>query len=461
MEIDKTTYFDLSVFQTGDEDSVFKKINFTRTSGGRDELEYLLHHPYHQLQKILDTQASLRWIQAREAHWPARITNGTLMVIEKFYTYNFDPIPKSASFFDALMYKFLHGADFSMLKYSVAHFIDFFQGMDQFLSHFLSEETPPILRELLLEARSKMEEGGRIVAMAKEVPLPETGGVHGESPSVKMPWHQVIDIGHFVLYRFKSSIQELIHIYNRLDAYYGMAKATEVLGLRFPTIREQETPIVKVKGLYHLLLKKPVPYNLQLDYQNNFLFLTGANMAGKSTFIKAVGISVFLAHVGMGVPAAEMELSLFDGLLSNIQVQDNILKGESYFYNEVQRIKSTVLKVSDGRKWLILIDELFKGTNIEDAMNCSSAVIRGLLKVKSSLFILSTHLYEIGEGLTVYPNIAFRYFETSTDGDQLLFSYQLKEGISNDRLGYLILKREKVVEMLEQIPENPHPLSVK
>jgi DNA mismatch repair ATPase MutS len=76
-----------------------------------------------------------------------------------------------------------------------------------------------------------------------------------------------------------------------------------------------------------------------------------------------------------------------------------------------------------------------------------------LLKVKSSLFILSTHLYEIGEGLAVYPNIAFRYFETATEGDQLIFSYQLKEGISNDRLGYLILKREKVVEMLEHIPE--------
>jgi DNA mismatch repair protein MutS len=440
MEIDKTTYFDLSVFQTGDEDSVFKKINFTRTSGGRDELEFLLHHPYHHLQKILDTQSSLRWIQEREQDWPTRITNGTIMVMEKYYTYNFDPIPKSPSLFDALGYKLFHSADFSMLRYSVGHFIDFFRGLDQILVRFLGEETPPILKELLSEARAKMNDETIVKILAAP-----TG--------TEMPWHQILDIGHFALYRFKSSMLELIRIYHRLDAYYGMAKATEALGLHFPVVREQATPIVKVKGLYHLLLKRPVPYNLQLDYHNNFLFLTGANMAGKSTFIKAVGISVFLAHVGMGVPAAEMELSLFDGLLSNIQVQDNILKGESYFYNEVQRIKNTVLKVSDGKKWLILIDELFKGTNIEDAMNCSSAVIKGLLKVKSSLFILSTHLYEIGEGLTVYPNIAFRYFETATEGDQLLFSYQLKEGISNDRLGYLILKREKVVEMLEQIPE--------
>ena len=174
-------------------------------------------------------------------------------------------------------------------------------------------------------------------------------------------------------------------------------------------------------------------------------------MAGKSTFIKAVGCAVFLAHLGMGVPAQEMELSIFDGLLSNINVVDNIIKGESYFFNEVQRIRNTILKINDGGKWLVLIDELFKGTNVQDAMKCSSAVIKGLIRIKNSLFILSTHLYEIGEEMKQYSNISFRYFETAVTEDQLEFSYQLKEGISNDRIGYLILKREKVVELLEKL----------
>jgi DNA mismatch repair ATPase MutS len=174
-------------------------------------------------------------------------------------------------------------------------------------------------------------------------------------------------------------------------------------------------------------------------------------MAGKSTLIKSVGTAVFLAHIGMGVPAKNMKLSLFDGLLSNINVTDNLLKGESYFYNEVHRIKSTVEKISDGRKWLILIDELFKGTNVEDAMKCSTTVIKGLLKMKNSLFILSTHLYEIGDELKIFPNIRFNYFETLVKGDQLFFNYQLKEGISVDRLGYFILKKEGVVELLEKL----------
>jgi len=98
-------------------------------------------------------------------------------------------------------------------------------------------------------------------------------------------------------------------------------------------------------------------------------------MAGKSTFIKAVGTAVFLAHLGMGVPAKEMQLSLFDGILSNINVVDNIAKGESYFFNEVQRIKNTIIKINNKNKWLVLIDELFKGTNVQDAMKCSSTVI--------------------------------------------------------------------------------------
>jgi DNA mismatch repair ATPase MutS len=132
-------------------------------------------------------------------------------------------------------------------------------------------------------------------------------------------------------------------------------------------------------------------------------------------------------------------------------VVDNLIKGESYFYNEVQRVKNTILQINNQKRWLVLIDELFKGTNVEDAMKCSSAVVKGLIKIKTSLFILSTHLYEIGEELKIYPNISFKYFETQVQDGQLLFNYQLRDGISNDRLGYLILAREGVVDLLNKL----------
>ena len=259
-----------------------------------------------------------------------------------------------------------------------------------------------------------------------------------------------LTFGHYLLYHFKEKTRQLVDIFHQLDAYYSMAMAVKKLRLTFPTITRSEQPFIEGKKLYHPLLKQAVSYDVTMNPEGNFIFLTGANMAGKSTFIKAVGISVYLAHTGMGVPAENLSLSLFDGLLSNIQVEDNISKGESYFYNEVQRIKKTIDKINDGRNWLILIDELFKGTNVQDAMKCSTAVVEGLRKMTNTLFILSTHLYEIGEDLKKYPNIRFYYFETDTSNGQLTFSYQLIEGISNDRLGYLILKREGVVDMLEE-----------
>jgi DNA mismatch repair ATPase MutS len=262
---------------------------------------------------------------------------------------------------------------------------------------------------------------------------------------------QVIYFGHFIRQRFKTAMVSLIDIHNRLDAWFSMATAVQRYQLSFPVFLEQQDPYLEAERLYHLLLPKPVSYDIRLDQNTNFVFLTGANMAGKSTFIRSVGAVVFLAHLGMGVPAKSMRLTLFDGILSNINVVDNISKGESFFFNEVQRIRNTLEKIGSQKRWLVLIDELFKGTNVQDAMKCSSTVIKGLIRIRRSLFILSTHLYEIGEELKEYPNILFNYFETTVKDDQLEFSYQLKPGISNDRIGYLILKREKVVDMLERL----------
>ncbi|HYJ36970.1 MAG TPA: DNA mismatch repair protein MutS, partial [Chitinophagaceae bacterium] len=300
------------------------------------------------------------------------------------------------------------------------------------------EKTPPALKLLLGRAKDLLNHH-----LLKKLASQDT--------RKKLSARQTVLFGNHILYRFRNHAHELINIFGRLDAWQAMATTMFRNKMVFPKFVLQSSPYIEARQLYHILLPNPVAYDIHLSKDSNFLFMTGANMAGKSTFIKAVGTTVFLAHLGMGVPATEMQLSIFDGILSNINVVDNIAKGESYFFNEVQRIKNTILKINDGRKWLVLIDELFKGTNVQDAMKCSIVVIKGLIKIQNSLFILSTHLYEIGEELKQFPNISFEYFETTVRGDQLEFSYQLKEGISNDRLGYLILKKEKVVELLEKL----------
>jgi DNA mismatch repair protein MutS len=438
MKIDNTTFADLSVFQTTEEYSLFSKMDRTRTVGGRIQLLEFFNHPFSQLEKIIQTQEILRVIRLYEGEWGPSISNGTVMVMERFYETPLDQIPSAHDPVSARMYKLLHAPDYALTRYSITHFADFVRGMNSIAA--LREKTgcPQILNTLLERVK---------ILLSHEI----IRKLANKKTDEKFQPDEVVLYGNYIRNHFKPAALTLIEIYGKFDAWYSMAMAGKELNLATPKIQDLPYPYIEMKALYHPLLTQAVSYDLCMDPESNFIFLTGANMAGKSTFIKSVGTALFLAHLGMGVPADSMTITLFDGILSNINVVDNLVKGESYFFNEVQRIRNTIIQISDQKKWLVLIDELFKGTNVQDAMKCSSTVIQGLIKIKSSLFILSTHLYEIGEELKKYPNICFKYFETRIEDGRLEFPYQLKDGISNDRLGYLILEREKVVELLDKL----------
>lgn len=438
MQIDKITFNDIAVFHAEEEFSIFHKLNFTRTQGGKEWLRRFFYEPHADIKRIIGTQNIIKTVLQHLDDWPAEITNGTIIMIDKFLDYNLDPPPQHPNPVNSISYKLLHSQDYSMIKYSIRHFADFYRGVKKLSVLFANTELPAFLQYYM----------DRINKLLKEEPLQRLASIPA---GTKISMQDNVYYAYQLKHIYRADSLELVDIFSRLDAWYSMAVAVKTYNLQFPEFVATSEPFFKAEGLYHILLQQPVSYNLNMNPNENFLFLTGANMAGKSTLIKSLGTSVFLAHLGMGVPAARMQLSLFDGLLSNINVADNIAKGESYFFNEVQRIKTTINKINDGKKWLVLIDELFKGTNIQDAMKCSLTVIKGLMKIKNSLFILSTHLYEIGEELRQYPNLSFKYFETEVKEDQLHFSYQLKEGISNDRIGYVILKREKVVDLLEKL----------
>ncbi len=437
MQVDKTTLSDLSIFHREEELSLFHFLNHTQTNDGREYLRQLLGNPLEHIEDIQDTQQTIRRLIAVVDHWPTTITNGTMMVVNKFYDSQINMYPHRPDHLNSFFYKLFNKPDYSLTRYTVGHCIDFVKGLGEIVTLLKGAPLSKLLQKYIMRIEMLLNKGAVPYMM--------------QSDAKKLSPKSVLVFGVFLRHHFKSAAFELLDIYSRLDAYLGLAIACRKYNFCFPVIEASASPYIKAKGLYHPLLQTPVSYETELNMEMNFLFLTGANMAGKSTYIKAVGVSIYLAHLGMGVPAKEMQLSQFHGLLSNIQVEDNIIKGESFFFNEVQRVRNTIEKISDGKKWLILIDELFKGTNIQDAMKCSTTVIEGLLKMKTALFILSTHLYEIGDELRRYPNIQFRYFETNVENDQLVFSYHLKEGISNDRLGYLILRREGVVQMLERL----------
>ena len=438
METDKTTLYDLSIFDPHEEYSVFHKLDFTTTSGGRHKFRGIFSRPFASIKEITGTQDIVKLFLHVNDKWPEAITNGTLLMVHKYYEQSIDKLPARPTLASAYAYKIFHSHDFSLVKYSVSHCIDLVKGMQKIIELLAAEATPPALKGLLDKSRTIINK-------------PQIAAMHKAEAAEDLAMPEMLGLAGYLRYHYKQQLLDLMDCYHQLDAWRSMAVATRTYNLSFPKFIDGEEAFLNAEGLYHILLPQPVSYDVSLTRDNNFIFLTGANMAGKSTFIKSVGAAVFLAHIGMAVPANSMELTMFNGLLSNINVADNISKGESYFYNEVQRIKNTIIKVNNGKKWLVLIDELFKGTNVEDAMKCSTTVIKGLVKITNSLFILSTHLYEIGEKLKDDPNILFKYFETEVSGEQLLFTYLLKEGISNDRLGYLILKREGVVDMLNNL----------
>ncbi len=437
MQVDKVTQNDLDIFHTDEEQSVFHHLNLTLTNGGRQHLRYLLNNPLTSINAIHNTQTTIQHLQKIIDQWPVSPTNGTIMVMEKFYESSIDSYPKIPDALNSFWYQFFHQSDYSLTLFTIQHAIDFLQGMQK-----------------IVELTNTIESKGQLYTIAEKIEHLLNKATIQEmihKNKNKLRNTEVLTYANFIKNRYKTDLFELINLYSKLDAYLSLAKAGVKYGFSFPEMIDQKEPFVIADGLFHFMLSVPVAYSIDFSVKENFLFLTGANMGGKSTFIKAVGLAFYLAHLGMAVPAKKMNLSYFDGLLSNIQVTDNIAKGESFFFNEVQRIKNTIERISDGKKWMILIDELFKGTNQQDAVKCSTTVIEGLRKLPNALFVLSTHLYEIGEPLQKYSNIQFKYFETAVKDDQLLFSYQLKNGISNDRLGYLILKREGVVGMLEKL----------
>ncbi len=157
MDIDKTTYEDLSVFGHEEGFSIFHKLNFTRTRIGRSWLQEYFHHPFSELDRILETQKILALILKRHQQWPVSITNGTIMVMEKFYETPIDEIPDAASPTNAMAYKLFHSVDYSLVRYSLGHFADFIRGMQQLVQLLDHDPCPSLLQTELLKIVELLE----------------------------------------------------------------------------------------------------------------------------------------------------------------------------------------------------------------------------------------------------------------------------------------------------------------
>ena len=248
-----------------------------------------------------------------------------------------------------------------------------------------------------------------------------------------------------------EAIQRALWAVAELDALNAMALSTAALGWTMPELVESDSFLLDATGVFHPFVEAPVPNPIHLSGGDPMVFLTGPNMAGKTTYLRSVALVVFLAQLGMGVPATKARLTPVEALFTSLNPADNLKAGLSYFLAEVLRVKAAATLLADGRRSLVLFDEVFKGTNVKDALEASAEVILGFAKARRSGLIFSSHLAELVEVLKTNPNIRFCCFDGEIVSGIPQYSYQLRDGVSDQRSGVLLLRQARIPELIARI----------
>jgi DNA mismatch repair ATPase MutS len=214
--------------------------------------------------------------------------------------------------------------------------------------------------------------------------------------------------------------------------------------LNFPRINAERK--LEAKELGHPLIAKDemVVNDITLDENRSILIITGANMAGKSTFLRTLGVNVVLALSGSPVCASSFDCPLIE-IRSGMRTADSLRDHQSYFYAELNRLKSIVDELKSGKKLLILLDEILKGTNSTDKQAGSIALVKQLVSYPS-LVLVATHDLALGDLEKEYPQqIRNCCFEPTIENDQLYFDYKLKPGLATKMNATFLMKKMGII----------------
>jgi len=172
---------------------------------------------------------------------------------------------------------------------------------------------------------------------------------------------------------------------------------------------------------------KRITSDFELEGTGKIALITGSNMAGKSTFLRTLGINTVLA--GMGSPVCARHLSLSNlTLMSSMRVADNLAENTSTFYAELKKLKSIIEAVNRKERVFILLDEVLRGTNSDDRHKGSQALVRQLLK-SESVAVMATHDTELAHSESANESLFNYHFEGKIIADELYFDYKIKKGI--------------------------------
>lgn len=208
----------------------------------------------------------------------------------------------------------------------------------------------------------------------------------------------------------------------------------------FPVFNEQ--PVVKAQNLGHPLIPNTqrICNDVEIPTRGHIKLVTGSNMAGKSTFLRTVGLNIVLAMSGAPVCAKEMKLPMLH-VYTSMRTQDALHESTSSFYAELKRLKFIIGAVENGDNIFFLLDEILKGTNSNDRHTGSKALINQLIKSKGS-GIIATHDLELGnmeaQADGAIENLCM---EVEIKNNELFFDYKLKKGVSKSFNATLLMKQ--------------------
>ena len=175
-----------------------------------------------------------------------------------------------------------------------------------------------------------------------------------------------------------------------------------------------------------------------------FLIITGANMAGKSTYLRTIGVNYLLACVGAPVCCERLKLHP-NQLITSLRTSDSLSDNESYFFAELKRLKRIIDLLNQGQQLFIILDEILKGTNSMDKQKGSFDLIRQFMQLKAN-GIIATHDLLLGSLIKQFPEEIRNYcFEADIKENELTFSYKLREGVAQNMNACFLMKKMGII----------------
>ena len=244
--------------------------------------------------------------------------------------------------------------------------------------------------------------------------------------------------------KYADKVEDWFEVVTFFDAYNSFGNyAFNHQGFTYSEITNESTTI-SAEALGHPLLnaEKRVDSDLELQ-EEQFFIVTGANMAGKSTFLRTVALHIVMANVGLPICAKQSKYKPIK-LITSMRTTDSLTDDSSYFFSELTRLKFIVDTVDKDTNYFIILDEILKGTNSTDKAIGSRKFVEKLVKLNAT-GIIATHdlsLTEIDKELEAVKNY---YFDAEIINDELYFDYKLKEGVCQNMNASFLLKKMEIV----------------